>query len=157
MSSFPLTLRCHNLITNILTNKLFFTGEMDAVKSGELINLEKLSRSHRQEIYAQILFDKNDVMTPTHVEEELKRRGMTFAFVGQDMAPMRMMPFVTINGRGQYCWNKRYKVTTHRFCVARYGCLVNRMNRVIGRRFLKPRRKQSWMEGENLRVSAVQV
>ncbi len=42
-------------------------------------------------------------------QEELERRGMTFAFVGQDMAAMRLMPFISIEARGQYQWKNSYK------------------------------------------------
>jgi hypothetical protein len=34
---------------------------------------------------------------------------MTFAFVGQDMAAMRLMPFISIEARGQYQWKNSYK------------------------------------------------
>ncbi len=34
---------------------------------------------------------------------------MTFAFVGQDMAAMRLMPFVSIEARGQYRWKTSFK------------------------------------------------
>src|SRR5688572_6345681 len=37
---------------------------------------------------------------------------MTFAFVGQDMAAMRLMPFVSIEARGQYRWKNSFKVRT---------------------------------------------
>jgi hypothetical protein len=44
------------------------------------------------------------------LQEELERRGMTFQFVGQDMAAMRLMPFIAIEARGQYQWKTSYKV-----------------------------------------------
>lgn len=34
---------------------------------------------------------------------------MTFAFVGQDMAAMRLMPFISIEARGQYQWKSSFK------------------------------------------------
>lgn len=48
-------------------------------------------------------------MTPNQVKEELERRGMTFAFVGQDMSAMRLMPFISMQERGQYQWKSSYK------------------------------------------------
>ena len=66
-----------------------------------LRDLAVLARHERQEIYARILKEKGCMMTPGSVKEELERRGMTFAFVGQDMAAMRLMPFISIEARGQ--------------------------------------------------------
>lgn len=67
-----------------------------------------LSRNERQELYARILKEKQCVMTPSLMKEELQRRGMTFAFVGQDMASMRMMPCISIQDRGRFCWNSNF-------------------------------------------------
>jgi hypothetical protein len=47
-------------------------------------------------------------MSPGEVKEELERQQMTFAFVGQDMVPMRLMPFIKMGARGQYQWNAAF-------------------------------------------------
>ncbi len=71
-------------------------------------DLACLSREERQELYGDVLKENGGCMTPTQVKEELERRGMTFAFVGQDMAVMRTMPCIRVEGRGQYRWNSKF-------------------------------------------------
>lgn len=80
-----------------------------AVEAGIFQDLACLTRNERQKLYAGILKEKSSPMTPGQVQEELECRGMTFAYVGQDMAAMRLMPFVSIEGRGMYQWNTIYK------------------------------------------------
>jgi hypothetical protein len=75
-----------------------------------LKDLSSLARHERQQLYAEILRDSQRVLTPSQVKEELEWRGATFAFVGQDMAAMRQMPFVQFEGRGMYRWNSLFKV-----------------------------------------------
>jgi hypothetical protein len=74
----------------------------------ELLDLACFSREKRQALYGEILKDSGRFMTPTQVREELEQRGMTFAFVGQDVAAMRLEPYIQIEGRGQYCWNAKF-------------------------------------------------
>jgi hypothetical protein len=103
------------LIDSVLTsdNVTILTREMEIARSSRLRDLGFLPRAKRQKIYARILNERNVVMTPGRMKEELERNGLTFGFVGQDMAPMRMMPFILSGGRGQYGWNKNFKVITH--------------------------------------------
>jgi hypothetical protein len=84
-------------------------AEEGADFGGGLRDLASLARHERQEIYAHILREKQTTLTPGDVKLELERRGMTFAFVGQDMAAMRLMPFVSIEARGQYRWKNSFK------------------------------------------------
>lgn len=74
----------------------------------ELRELGSLPRHERQMIYASILKESGHVMTPSMIKEALENRGMTFGFVGQDMAAMRLKPFVKIESRGQYQWNEDF-------------------------------------------------
>lgn len=67
------------------------------------------SRMQRQELYAEVLkahSSEKNRMTPTMVKEQIEKQGMTFAFVGQDMAAMRTTwaDTVGVEGRGQYWW-----------------------------------------------------
>jgi hypothetical protein len=90
-------------------------GEVEAAMSTSgpiseehpVFDLACLSREKRQEMYGEVL-KKGGRMTPTQVKDELEQRGMTFAFVGQDMAAMRTMACIQIEGRGQYRWNSNF-------------------------------------------------
>ncbi len=85
-----------------------FSRFADNAKAAGLLELACLSREERQDVYGEILKENGGCMTPTQVSEELERRGMTFAFVGQDMAAMRTMPCIQIEARGQYRWNGKF-------------------------------------------------
>jgi len=73
-----------------------------------LNDLSNVPRKQRQLLYAYILKRTGIAMTPTEVKEELERTGMTFEYVGQDMSPMRTLPFISSPTRGKYAWNTHY-------------------------------------------------
>jgi hypothetical protein len=74
----------------------------------DLWDMACLSRQERQALYGDILKANGGFMSPGQVKEELECQGMTYVFVGQDMVPMRLMPFVKIGARGQYQWNAAF-------------------------------------------------
>lgn len=92
-----------NNTTQPFENLLFLkTSFEDVYIQRPLKDLSTLTRRERQEIYLGILKNTGLSMTPTEVLDELKCRGMTYHFVGQDMTGMRLWHDIRSPKRGKY-------------------------------------------------------